>query len=154
MATIVHVDDLARAIILALEAPRSVVAGEIFNIGSNEQNYQMIEIGEMVSAVVPTAELIVKELEVDKRNYYVCFDKARDTLGFHPIHTVLEGIREINGALACGVVADYRDRYHNNQQFLLNAPARVFHTLGTDWVHSWREAQKVWATLGVSMAAD
>ncbi len=114
----VHVDDIARALILALEAPIEKVAGETFNVGSDEQNYQLKEVGEVIQCLIPHAEVLTNDLVTDKRNYYVHFTKIRETLGFTPIHTLKASVFEMKMALDTGEVLDYRDRRYNNHQFL------------------------------------
>jgi nucleoside-diphosphate-sugar epimerase len=56
---LVHVEDICEAIVCALEAPREAVAGEAFNVGSNEQNYRVREIAEIVAATFPGCRLSV-----------------------------------------------------------------------------------------------
>lgn len=114
----VHVDDIARALLLAFEAPIEKVAGQIFNVGSNEQNHQLSEVGDLIQSVIPGTDVITNDLIVDKRNYYVRFDKIRDTLGFTPVHTLKSSIIEMKESLDNGVVEDYTDRQYNNNHFL------------------------------------
>jgi len=114
----VHVDDIARALVLALEAPIATVAGETFNVGSDEQNHQLKEVGEIIQRLIPHATVLTNDLVTDKRNYYVHFTKIRETLGFTPIHTLVESIVEMKEALDTGEVLDYQDRRYNNHQFL------------------------------------
>ena len=114
----VHVDDIARALILALEAPMETVAGETFNVGSDTQNHQLKEVGEIIQRLIPHAEVLTNDMITDKRNYYVRFTKIHVALGFTPLHTLEESIVEMKEALDTGDVLDYRDRRYNNQQFL------------------------------------
>ncbi len=114
----VHVDDIARALVLALEAPIATVAGETFNVGSDAQNHQLKEVGEIIQRLIPHATVLTNDLVTDKRNYYVQFTKIRETLGFTPLHTLVESIVEMKEALDTGAVADHRDRRYNNYQFL------------------------------------
>jgi nucleoside-diphosphate-sugar epimerase len=114
----VHVDDIARALVLALEAPVKTVAGETFNVGSDEQNHQLKEVGAIIQRLIPRAEVLTNDLVTDKRNYYVHFTKIREALGFTPCHTLEESIREMKEALDTGEVRNYRDRRYNNHQFL------------------------------------
>jgi nucleoside-diphosphate-sugar epimerase len=100
----IHIRDTSKAFILALEAKREQVAGQRFNVGSNEQNYQIMQLGELV------AEGTGKEFnfswygDPDYRSYQVNFDKVRNILGFTPDWTPLEGAREIAVALESGHV--------------------------------------------------
>ena len=49
----VHVDDAARVLAMVLQAPPEMVRNQVFNVGSNEQNYTIREIGEMVQKPGP-----------------------------------------------------------------------------------------------------
>ncbi len=55
----VHADDIARAMILALDAPLRTVAGQVFNVGSNEQNHQLSEVGTIIKDIIPSADTLV-----------------------------------------------------------------------------------------------
>src|SRR4029079_6285270 len=48
----VHVDDAALAVLMALEAPLSLVGNEVFNVGCDEQNYTIQQVGEMIKQLV------------------------------------------------------------------------------------------------------
>ena len=50
---IVHIEDISRAFIAALEAPEEAVFNEAFNVGDTAHNYRMREIAEIVAEVVP-----------------------------------------------------------------------------------------------------
>ncbi len=78
----------------------------------------MKEVGEIIQRLIPDADVMTNDLVVDKRNYYVRFAKIRETLGFAPIHTLAESIREMKEALDTGAVLDYRDRRYNNHHYL------------------------------------
>ncbi len=124
---LVHVRDAAESIVLALQAPVSSVRGQIFNVGSNEQNYQIAEIGAMIRKMIPTARL-VSQPGGDNRNYRVRFDKIHTTLNFEPRYTVPDGINEVIEAIRAGRIVDYRDCRYNNYAFLSQAerlPIRV-----------------------------
>lgn len=112
----VHVADAALAVFKALEAPLPVVRGEIFNVGSNAQNYTITQVGELVHRLVPTAELIASGGSADRRNYRVNFDKIERMLGYRPRWTVEAGVQQVLEAFARGEIADYRDaRYCNTK---------------------------------------
>ena len=77
---LVHGLDIARAIACALEAPADAIHNEIFNIGSNGQNYQVKEVAEKVAKVFPDCRLIFGSQASDNRSYRVNFDKVRKHL--------------------------------------------------------------------------
>jgi len=77
---LVHALDIARAIVCTLQAPREAVHGEIFNIGSNDQNYQVKEIAEIIAGVFTGCEFSFGDMGADNRSYRVRFDKAAEHL--------------------------------------------------------------------------
>ncbi|GAB4292178.1 MAG: hypothetical protein Kow0090_05990 [Myxococcota bacterium] len=113
-----HVEDAARAFIAAIEAPKEIVAGEIFNVGSDKMNYQLKELGDLVEKLVPNSRCERIEENVDKRNYKVSFAKIKNHLGYETKRTLEDGIAEIRDALASGKISDFRDRYFNNYHYL------------------------------------
>lgn len=119
---LVHVRDVARAHLAVMEAPVDLVRGEAFNIGSNDQNYQIYGIAQMVRDVVPNTELDLVPDDPDKRSYHVNFDKIRHVLGFEVATTPYEGIVEIKQALERGAVDDsVRTRTVHYYRYLLDA---------------------------------
>jgi nucleoside-diphosphate-sugar epimerase len=109
----VHTRDAARATIACLEGPREHVNREVFNVGSNEQNYRILELGQLVAGC-PGTDVEVMGDSPDRRSYRVAFDKIRNVLGFQPEHTVEEGVAQVAALISEGRVADYQeDRYYN-----------------------------------------
>lgn len=92
---IVHVKDISDACILALDSDHSLVSGEIFNVGSNDQNYKKIQLAEYIKKFIPETEIEIIENKKDPRNYRVSFDKIMTKLGFSTKVTIDEGISEI-----------------------------------------------------------
>jgi nucleoside-diphosphate-sugar epimerase len=110
----VHCQDAAEGLIACLEADESRVANEIFNIGSDEQNYRIQELGELIAGCIPGTKIEAMAESPDRRSYRVSFEKARQVLGFKPKFTVQEGVAEIRRMLENGVVENYQaDRYYN-----------------------------------------
>ena len=110
----VHVADVARGFLDALEAPLEQVKGQVFNIGSNEQNYQIGELGDLVKKSLPDISIDVIDQPPDLRDYHVNFDKASRLLGYQVKYTVADGIKEIENALRSGAISDPMDpRYRN-----------------------------------------
>jgi nucleoside-diphosphate-sugar epimerase len=71
----VHILDIAQAVACVLEAPIDSVRGEIFNVGSDEQNYQIRRVAEIMSELVPGCSLSVGDSSGDARNYRADFSK-------------------------------------------------------------------------------
>jgi nucleoside-diphosphate-sugar epimerase len=112
-----HVDDAALALLQALEAPLPAVRDQVFNVGSNEQNYTIRQIGEIIHGIVPAAEVVPVNTDYDPRNYWVSFDKARKTLGFTPQWSVEQGAQQVIQAIQSGKVQDYKDAKYSNVKF-------------------------------------
>jgi nucleoside-diphosphate-sugar epimerase len=133
----VHVRDVVEAIVLTLQAPPYNIRGQIFNVGCNEGNYQIADLGPIIKEMVPTARVVTQPKE-DNRNYRVRFDKIRNALNFQPRYTVRDGVQEIIDAFATGKIADYRNPHYSNFGFLkLNGelqPIFVEDVGGWDWV--------------------
>ena len=110
----IHVDDAANSYITVLEAPDELVNREIFNVGSNSQNYQMIELGRLVEQAIPGSQLEQVSINEDERNYRVSFDKISNLLGYKTEKTVLDGIKEIADSLRNGKIKNYKDDIYYN----------------------------------------
>lgn len=110
----VHCQDAASGLIACLEGAPEKMKNEIFNIGSDEQNYRIQELGELVARCVPGTKVETMGESPDRRSYKVSFEKARQVLGFRPQFTVEAGVQEIQRMLENGVVENYQaDRYYN-----------------------------------------
>ncbi|MFX1569930.1 MAG: NAD-dependent epimerase/dehydratase family protein [Promethearchaeota archaeon] len=100
----IHVRDVGQAIRKIMEADKELVDKEIFNIGSNDQNYQIQTLAEELATTV-LGEYNPKWYgQPDTRSYKVNFDKLRDTLGFKPNYTVSDAAKEITKALESGQI--------------------------------------------------
>jgi len=116
----IHVNDVGRAFVCALQAPISAVSGEIFNVGSYHLNYSLGQVAEKIREHVPALEIEYSE-NPDKRNYRVCFDKINSYLGFACQTGLEEGIWEIKRTIESGLVKNYRDKIYSNYEHLLDA---------------------------------
>lgn len=113
-----HVDDAARAIVRCLEVPAPVVAGQVFGVGSTEENYQLTQIAAMICDAVPETKVTFVEADGPRRNYRVSCEKIKRRLGFRPARTVRDGIREIRQVIVSGAIADYAASEYSNFKFL------------------------------------
>lgn len=77
---LVHALDMCQAVHLSLTAPADAIRRQVFNVGSSEQNYRVIDIARIVAAEFPGCELIVGEPSADNRSYRVNFDKIQRLL--------------------------------------------------------------------------
>jgi nucleoside-diphosphate-sugar epimerase len=78
---IVHIEDISRAFIAALEAPEDVVFNEAFNVGQTAHNYQIRDLAKIVAAIVPGSAIEIADgAGPDTRSYRVSFEKIRRKL--------------------------------------------------------------------------
>ena len=102
----------------SLEAPLNLVRDQVFNVGSNDQNYTIREAGEIIHGLLPTAKLVSGISGADQRNYRVDFSKIHRTLGFVPQWTIEQGVQQVINIIRSGAVKDYRDAKYSNAKFL------------------------------------
>lgn len=78
---IVHIEDISRAFIAALDAPADVVFNEAFNVGQTAHNYRIRDLAEIVAGVVPNCRIeFADDAGPDTRSYRVSFEKIRTKL--------------------------------------------------------------------------
>jgi nucleoside-diphosphate-sugar epimerase len=94
---LVHIEDIAGAVLATLDAPRELVHNEAFNVGANSENYRIREVADMVAEVVPGARATFAEGGgPDKRSYRVdCSKITRVLPDFEPRWTVRRGIEQL-----------------------------------------------------------
>ena len=97
---VVHIEDIARAFLAALEAPAEVVHDEAFNVGRTEENFQVHELAGLVEEIVPNS--VVEYAEgggPDPRCYRVDCSKIAEALpAFRPEWTARRGIEQLHDA--------------------------------------------------------
>lgn len=91
----IHVKDTSRAFITVMEADTNKVNKEIFNVGSNGLNIQILELGEKISKGIEKPFEFTWYGDPDKRSYRVNFDKINRILGFETKYTIEEAAKEI-----------------------------------------------------------
>ena len=99
---LVHIEDISRAFLAMLEAPRELVHDQAFNVGRQEDNVQVRDIAEMVRDAVPGSTVSLAEgAGPDLRNYRVDFSKLAGTFPDLSLRwSVREGVDELASAYA------------------------------------------------------
>ena len=97
---IVHIEDISRAFLAALHAPREKVHNEAFNVGRNEDNYQIRELADMVKDIVPNCKVeYAEDAGPDLRCYRVdCSKILRVLPEFQPQWSARKGVQELYDA--------------------------------------------------------
>lgn len=94
--SLVHVEDVARAFVDVLEAPRFMRDGEIFHVGDKDNNKTVEEIAKTVKSFVPNTEIKYKEDEpTDRRDYSINCMKIKNIINWGAEWSVEEGIKDL-----------------------------------------------------------
>jgi nucleoside-diphosphate-sugar epimerase len=95
---LVHVEDISRAVIAVLRAPRHLVHDEAFNVGANSENYRIRDIAALVEQEVPGTQVTLAErASPDTRSYRVdCSKLARVLPDGAPQWDVRRGVKELH----------------------------------------------------------
>ena len=103
---LVHIDDVATAILLVLGAPLPLVSCQVFNVGSDTMNYQKIEIVQAIKKIFPEVCIEIKNDLADSRTYKCSFKKISELLGFKTVKSLEEGIAEMRKMMEKEKIAD------------------------------------------------
>lgn len=105
----VHVRDVARAFGHMMEQPLDKIGGQIYNVGSNDQTYRVIDIAHIVRDIIPSARIEVVDDDPDKRNYNVNFDRITNDLGFTTRYHIEDAVADLKHRLTRGLVRPFND---------------------------------------------
>ena len=94
---IVHIEDISRAFIAALEAPVDAVFNEAFNVGQTAHNYRIMDLAQIVAKIVPDCEIeYATDAGPDRRSYRVSFEKiGRKLPQFKPRWDAKKGAEQL-----------------------------------------------------------
>lgn len=94
---LVHVEDIARAVVAVLSAPRESVHARAFNVGVPDENFRIREVAEIVKETVPGAEIRYADgASPDMRNYRVdCSRLPRVVPAYEPRWNVRRGAEQL-----------------------------------------------------------
>lgn len=95
---LVHIEDISRAFLAAMHAPRELVHNEAFNVGVTTENYRISEVAAMVEDVVAGSQItFAEDAGPDLRCYRANCDRIQRVLPeFVPEWTVRRGIEDLN----------------------------------------------------------
>jgi nucleoside-diphosphate-sugar epimerase len=94
---IVHIEDISAAALAALVAPLETVHNQSFNVGHNDENYQVRDLAEIVRETVPNSRIeYAPDGGPDLRCYRVDFGRIRKAIpGFQPRWTARRGAEQL-----------------------------------------------------------
>ncbi len=105
---VIHVQDIARAFLAVLAAPREATHDQAFNVGATDQNFQIHELAETVALVVPGCRVeLAADASPDTRDYRVNCDRFAEAVGFRTTWDPRRGAEELLAAYrASGLTLD------------------------------------------------
>lgn len=101
-----HIKDAVNAYSLVLSSPIEKISGQIFNVGSDEQNYQIIDLAKEVADAIGKPYEIEFQGTHDHRSYIASFKKIKEVLGYVTDFTVKDGAKEVFYALENNEIND------------------------------------------------
>ncbi|HXG67316.1 MAG TPA: SDR family oxidoreductase [Blastocatellia bacterium] len=137
---LVHVKDICRAIVCALEAPREAVHNEVFNVGDTGLNYTVKEIAEIVAETFPGCKVSFGDNGADRRSYRVSFEKINSRLpGFRCEWDARRGAEELREVFARVGLSPETFRFRGYTR--LKQIEHLLRTRQIDENFFWREAR-------------
>ena len=105
---LVHVEDMSNAFIQVLKSSSEKIGGETFNVGTNEDNYRVHQIAELVESIVPDSKVkYVENANKDLRSYQVNFDKIKNQIGYNKKWNLEDGIKNIYETFKSKKITEY-----------------------------------------------
>ncbi len=94
---IVHVEDIARAFVAMLDAPREKIHDQAFNVGQTSENYRIHELADIVQQTVSGCVIeYAPDAGPDTRCYRVNCDRIQQEVpGFSPQWTAQKGAEQL-----------------------------------------------------------
>lgn len=123
----VHVRDVGEAFHLAARSDAKLVSGEVFNVGSTENNVQILNLAFRIRDAIPGTEVVHAPTDPDLRDYNVSFDKIERVLDYRTKVTIDDGIREVLQALKEGRLDPDDRRWYTLKQYLFLREAEKVH---------------------------
>lgn len=94
-----HIKDAIRAYLSIIQSPTSKISGQIFNVGSKDQNFRIYDLAKLVGDSISENYDFEAKNTPDDRSYFASFNKISEIIGFESKHTVKEASNEIYDAL-------------------------------------------------------
>jgi nucleoside-diphosphate-sugar epimerase len=117
----IHVFDVVRCLIAAMQASPKVFTDLIYNLGTDAGNLTKDEIVALIIKRFPDIEVRYKDLSFggDMRDIHVSFERLKKGLDFTARLSVDDGIRELTQALKSGLISNPLDRRYRNADMIV-----------------------------------
>ena len=113
---LVHVRDISQSVHLAIHAKE--LPHRVYNIGSNEQNYRIIDLAREIVRHFPAAEVLEEKESVDARSYRVDFSRAQQELGFQAQYSIELAVKEFLEAFRANKVESMQPEEYYRVKYL------------------------------------
>ena len=114
---LLNVNDAADAYIKCLESLIDLSGNQIFNVGSESQNYKIIEIGKLVKDSLKDIKIHIEKANIDVRDYRVSFRNISEKLNFIPKFNIKDAVKEIYENLQNGKIKNPLSKVYYNHYF-------------------------------------
>ena len=115
--SLIHVRDVAKALVKLIDAPRYLIDRKIFHIGDERNNMTMLEIAKLVKKILPKTKIVLrKDFPTDNRDYKINCSKIRNVLNWERSYTVEQGIEDIVNNLRSKKLL-FDPKIHRNDKF-------------------------------------
>jgi len=115
--SLIHVQDVARAFVDTLEAPRFMRDGKIFHVGEETNNKKVSEIAETVKKVLPDTEIeFQKSKKTDRRDYFINCQLIKNTIGWKAEWSVEDGVKDLVEKFKT-IKLDWESKNYRNNSF-------------------------------------
>ena len=109
-----HVEDVAAACVLVLQADPDTTRQTVFGVGDTHENYQKAGLADVLRRLDPRARIRHVKRTEDPRDYRVDFSKIRNELGFAISKRVPEGLEEMYRVVKDGIISDPDSNRYSN----------------------------------------
>lgn len=110
----VHVKDISKSLVAALEAPLDKVHAQVINIGTEANCITIKDAAQLIAEEIPGTVIDYVDKVDDPRDYKVSFEKMRALLGIELEISIREGVKELEQVLRSGKLDDYADPNFSN----------------------------------------
>jgi nucleoside-diphosphate-sugar epimerase len=109
----IHVYDLVKVIIELLKNFKKI-KNNVFNVGFNGENYQKIQIANIVKENIPETKIEIVKTGSDLRDYQVDFSKLQKYINIKNSYTINDGVKEVLAILKNKIITDpYKNYYYD-----------------------------------------
>ena len=98
----IHINDMAKAYEALIDAPKSKVSGEIFNVGY--ENRSVLDLANTVKKVIGSDVSLKLSSTNDNRSYHISSKKIKKILNFEPVNTISDAVNDLKQAFKKGLL--------------------------------------------------